>query len=97
MGYGDENCPFTCPITEHYSNQNVYFATYPGTPTGNLMPNQVGQSRFNARTATLYARDMQNFRAPIADLTLFSHGFEALPDISCMPGRPDYYPNCPAP
>lgn len=89
------NCPNGCPIQLHYSNPNVDFAAFPGTPSGTLAGDAQGRHSVNARTAVLYAPRMETFRGPVVpDFGVFGHGFEPLPDIVCNPAL---WPNCPQP
>ena len=89
------NCPFGCPVQLHYSNPYVNFVAWPGVPSGTFALDGQGRSAVNARTAVLYARDMESFRgAPVPTTGGFGHGFEQLPDIVC---DRTIWPNCPTP
>lgn len=87
------NCANGCPIQLHYSNPQVEFQAWPGTPTGVNGADAQGRSRVNARTSVLYAPAMETFRGPeVPDFGVYGHGFESLPDIVCDPVT---WPNCP--
>lgn len=56
------NCPFGCPIQLHFSNPNVEFQAFPGTPSGTNAVDGQGRHSINARTALLYVPMMETFR-----------------------------------
>lgn len=85
-------CPQGCPIQLHYSNANVEFVNFPGVATGTAAQDGQGRTTANARTAVLYAPEMETFRGPVTpDFGVFGHGFEPLPEFICNPA---VWPNC---
>jgi hypothetical protein len=75
------NCPFGCPRYLHFSNPNVDFFSYPGTPSGTLVPDGGNRSSFNARTASLFSEVMSGYRGAVVVDRIFRNGIEALPDL----------------
>lgn len=74
-------CVYGCPVYMNYSNPSVSFAAYPGTATGTTVVDANGRWTFNARTASLLAPAMSNFRGVAITDRLFRNDFESLPDI----------------
>lgn len=88
-------CPNGCPIQLHYSNANVQFTNVPGVATGTAAQDGQGRTTANARTAVVYAPEMETFRGPVVpDVGVFGHGFEPLPEFICNPA---VWANCPQP
>jgi hypothetical protein len=75
------NCPNGCPVFLHYSNPNVPFLAFPAAATGTFTIDGQGRYRFNARTATLLAPAMTNFRGPAVTDRIFRSSLEQLPDM----------------
>ena len=75
-------CSFGCPVNLQYSNPNIDFLTYPGVKSGSFTTDAQGRYKFNARTASLLAPAMANYRGPAVTDIIFRGDFESLPDIT---------------
>lgn len=78
MAYVDA-CANGCPIYLHYSNPNVNFLSFPSTPTGTFVVDNLQRWTFNARTATTFSPTMSTFRGGGVTDRLFRNSFENLP------------------
>ena len=78
MTQGGGKCGWSCETVLQYSNPEISFMGYPGLPSGRNIQDPGGYTRFNAKTGSILALPVSEYRGHKIVARLFRSDFEHL-------------------